>query len=115
MNEDDKIRLWTFQDRAVFDMVMEKGVGYCTLDGYMAKDFPDAYRWMHLQMKRRIGAPEIEGVESSIWAWRYFDGKAKPKPRRVIDSFDNDCLQQVFMELLIPQSRVLLSDFDLRR
>lgn len=111
MKEQETIRLWTFQEPGLFDIVMKKGVGYCDKEGYMAKNWPLAYQWMHQEMKSRIGIPEVDGVESSLWAWRYFNGKKAAKPRRSIDNFDSDNESIVFMELLIPANRILCSDF----
>lgn len=113
MENGDKIRLWTFQESGLFDMVMTQGVGYCNKEGYMAQNWPKAYQWMHKEMMKRIGMPEVEGVSSSLWAWRYFNGKKSAKPRRSIDNIGDDNDSLVFMELLIPANRILCSDFTL--
>lgn len=111
MSCEEKVRLWTFQPLSIFEKAMDKGVAFCAEESDFSKEWPWAYRWMAKEMKQRIGAPEYEGAVFPIWAWQYFKGKDKPKPRIVPESMGFDDGQQVFMELLIPKSRVLPSDF----
>ena len=63
------------------------------------------------QMRKRIGKPEIHNVELPLWAWKYYNGKSSPKPRRSIDLFGTYDEELVYMELLIPSDRILASDF----
>ncbi len=109
--EAEKIRLWTYQPLSIYKMVMEQGVAYCQEESVFSKYIPHAYRWMAEQMRQRIDAPEVDGVQFPLWAWQYYNGTEKPKPRRSFDMLENYEDEIVYMELLLPASRVLTSDF----
>lgn len=111
MPQEEKIRLWTCQTPALFNMVMEEGVAYCNQKSWLYEDYPNTYKWMVQQMRKRIGKPEIHNVELPLWAWKYYNGKSSPKPRRSIDLFGTYDEELVYMELLIPSDRILASDF----
>ena len=113
MQTEEKIRLWTCQTPALFNMVMENGVAYCNQESWLYNDYTEAYKWMAQQMLKRIGKPEIENVKLPLWAWKYYNGKSSPKPRRSIDLFGTGDEELIYMELLIPSNRLLVSDFDL--
>ncbi len=113
MQTEEKIRLWTCQTPALFNMVMENGVAYCNQESWLYNDYTEAYKWMAQQMLKRIGKPAIENVELPLWAWKYYNGKSSPKPRRSIDLFGTGDEELIYMELLIPSNRLLVSDFDL--
>lgn len=108
---EEKIRLWTCQTPAIFKMVMENGFAYCNQESWLYENFPKAYKWMAQQMLKRIGKPEIENVKLPLWAWKYYNGKSSPQPRRSIDLFGTSDEELIYMELLIPSNRLLASDF----
>ena len=58
-----------------------------------------------------IDAPEIKDVQFPLWAWQYYRGKNRAKPRRAFDMLESYEEEVVYMELLLPASRVLSSDF----
>ncbi len=105
------VRLWTFQPLSIYNMVMEKGIAYCSEESPFSQEFPWAYRWMAEQMRQRIDAPEIKDVQFPLWAWQYYRGKKRAKPRRAFDMMESYEEEVVYMELLLPASRVLSSDF----
>lgn len=107
----DFIRLWTYQPLSIYNMVMEQGIAYCKEESPFSKELPWAYRWMAEQMRQRIDAPEIKDVQFPLWAWQYYRGKKRAKPRRAFDMVDSYLEEVVYMELLLPASRVLSSDF----
>lgn len=113
MNDKEMVRLWTFQPLAIYEQAMSQGVAYCTEEGSMSKDWPWSYKYMMKQMYQRIGAPEVEGVKFPLWAWLYYNGINKPKPRIVPGNMGFEEGPQVFIELLLPKSRILASDFTL--
>lgn len=99
---DGKIRLWTCQNPALFNMIQKNGVGYCTIDSWMAKEFSPAYQWMADQMQKRIGKPDLNNINKRpLWAWLYYNGSSLPKPKRSIDLFGTDDNELVYMELLL--------------
>ena len=110
---EEKIRLWTCQTPAMFKMVMENGFAYCNQESWLYEKFPKAYKWMAQQMLKRIGKLEIENVKLPLWAWKYYNGKSSPQPRRSIDLFGTGDEELIYMELLIPSNRLLASDFTL--
>lgn len=111
---EEYLTLWTFQTPELFRKINEEGVGYCDFLSEFAKETPEierAYEWMCDQMRKRIASPENDNAKYPLWAWRYFDGSKNPKPRKCLKNMDSNKESQVFMELRIPKSRVLLSDF----
>ena len=72
--------------------------------------FTDAYNYMSMQMKKRIGEPP-EGVVFPIWAWHSWDGQRKRPDVRRHDFRSFLCYNSTFlMEIEIPDEQVLLSD-----
>lgn len=105
------MRLWTFQPIEVYDILTEKGIFTCEpskstmieFDG-----FEKAYRWLTIQMIKRIGPPPA-GVSFPIWAWHttYWKHK-KPDLRRT--EFRNYSQPMVCLEIEKPDKDILLSD-----
>lgn len=112
---EDFITLWTFQHPDVYKMISEKGIAYCDFKsefGECSIAVSRAYDWMCEQIIKRVDPPESPNAKFPLWAWRYYQGKKKAKPRRCYDNI-LPLEEAVFMELRIPQSRVLLSDFEM--
>jgi len=106
------MRLFTIQPIEVLKILEEKGRFVCEYSEYMkwaeengCNETIDAYTWMMIQMKKRIG-PSPEGAYYPIWAWAKNDD----------DNVNDSCAQAgklyARIELEINPSRVLLSDFD---
>ncbi|RVU73118.1 MULTISPECIES: DUF3841 domain-containing protein [Lactobacillus] len=110
--------VWTIQPWSVWVQLKTHGFANTKIENSMMLDlqhkfdsFPNdnnqrAYDWMVKQMKERIGNPPV-GVEYPYWCWYKWDGEHKLKVKD-FRSFDD----QAVIELDIPSSELLLSDFD---
>lgn len=74
-------------------------------------DFREAYDWMAEQMTQRIYAAP-EGIKHPVWAWYQWDGKHKRPDMRSFRKWSNPGTPIVLLTVDIPDSEVLLSDFD---
>lgn len=112
------MRLWTFQPRAVYDLIQETGVYRCEAGKSMFLDendpssgvFRDAYAWMVHQMEKRLGS-RPEGVEYPVWAWYRYEGREKPDIRKARWTNGSPGQEMACILLEIPDREVLLSDF----
>ena len=105
------MRLWTTQGIEIYNQLQREGIAYCTKPslGDDAK-FVYSYHWMAEQMRRRIGEPPVEGLEFPLWAWyQYVSAKKRQPPRRPLYIPEGT---SAYMEIEIPDNRVLLSDFN---
>jgi hypothetical protein len=114
------MRLWTIQDERVYDDFLEKGLAYHVIrENTMPWSFtnepePDAevhsYKWMASQLAAKVG-PAPEGVEFPIWAWKKIYGRndGKPDMRSWRTTYEEHVVR---LQLEIPETRVLLSDYD---
>ncbi len=98
---ENSLRLWTIQHVPAWDEFLRKGI--LRGDGRRVyRQFRFAYHWILKQMKLRV--PGYSG-RYPIWAWLI------PKP----DLCRTACLapgeKGVRIEVIVPQERVLLSDF----
>ena len=104
------MKLWTIQGIAIYEQLQSDGIAYCTKP-YWGDDhvFRRAYLWMAEQMRQRIGEPPIAGIEFPMWAWYQYNSAKNKKPPRS----PRDIPEGIFayMEIEIPDSQVLLSDF----
>ncbi|MCD2255154.1 DUF3841 domain-containing protein [Lactobacillus sp. CC-MHH1034] len=104
--------LWTNQPFVVYQQLQQRGIFSCdpAYAPLLADDnvnFKNAYQWMCTQLKQKVGLPPA-GVEFPIWAW-YRRNYAHQRPDfRQRQDYDD----QVLLELMIPETDVLLSDFD---
>ena len=51
MQTEEKIRLWTCQTPALFNMVMENGVAYCNQESWLYNDYTEAYKILEKERK----------------------------------------------------------------
>lgn len=73
--------------------------------------FRSSYNWMATQMISKIGPPPIK-CKYPIWSWYIHDGiNKKPDLRR--SGYGMPGEEMVCIQLEMPGSKVLLSDFDL--
>lgn len=70
-----------------------------------------AYQWMIKQLIKRVEPPP-NGVIYPIWVWRYCHSRTKPKPDLRYGGYDRRGEKRVLLSLEIPETKVLLSDFD---
>lgn len=105
------MRLWTIQGIEIYEQLVKEGVTYCTKPSWGDDDrFMYAYHWMAEQMRKRIGEPPVEGIEYPLWAWYQYDSAKKNKPPRSPKDVSEGL--SAYMEIEIPEDKVLLSDFD---
>ncbi len=105
--------LWTIQPERVFRLIYKRGVYRCDLSKSGMEDFADPqYDWLVAQMKKRIGPPP-EGVKYPVWAWyRWSLTKKRPDLRAIRWWWGQKGDKFYRIEIDIPDSEVLLSDYD---
>ena len=104
--------LWSIQHRQAYENMIETGVlradeKHLLFEG----DLKDAYLWMANQMRERIGYPP-DGVVFPVWAWYQWEGKRKRPDMRIHGYSSEKGVPLVLLTLEVPESCVLLSDFD---
>lgn len=103
------LRLWTIQPVEVYEKILQ--TGYYKCDGrYTWKYFREAYRWLCKEMVQKVGKPP-KGIKYPVWAWYKYDNKQK-KPDLRHAGFATKGERCVCIEIEIPDSEVLLSDYD---
>lgn len=103
------VPLWTIQPIPAWDELRTTGVLRCPLERASA-EWPEAYAWMREQMVRRVGPPPLPGV-SPIWAWYWWDGRARPKPDLRYRMVRQNRVKGVRIEFGCPEGSALLSDY----
>lgn len=102
------MRVWTFQPIGTCSKILS-GESYITDESLIDSSFATAYNWLSAQMENKIGT-KPKGVDYPIWAWYTYDGvNKKPDRRRMLFSCYKNC---ELLELEIPDSDVVLSDYD---
>ena len=106
------MRLWMIANLKTFEIL--KRDGRLTADGRRAMrghQNRDAYRWMAEQMRKHLGPPP-RGIAYPLWAWACWGGENQRKPD--LRSYRHNEGPGTFarLEIEVPDSRVLLSDFD---
>ena len=93
-------------------MLQSEGVYRCDFERSNFTDWREQYDWLAREMKCRIGNPP-KGVHYPFWAWYMKEGRRK-KPDFRRERWENGWRGErlVCMEVDIPDSKVLLSDFD---
>lgn len=104
--------LWTIQSEEVYRKLLDTGYYHCEFSRSHMQEWKRQYDWLVEQMKKRIGPPPT-GVTYPVWAWHTWrKGRRKPDLRneRWGNGWKGD--QFVRMEIDVPVSEVLCSDFD---
>lgn len=104
------MRLWTIQPFIVLDILEQYGVFTAREDLIAFPEFTTEYDWLceHLEQKDKRPA----SVKYPVWAWHTFNGHHK-KPDLRYNGHGQRGEKLACIELEIPDSKVLLSDFDL--
>ena len=104
------MRLWTIQGIEIYEQLQRDGVAYCTTPAWADDEmFLKAYGWMAGQMRQRIGEPPIKDIKYPMWAWYQFNSAKSKKPTRSYFYIQEGI--SAYMEIEIPDNKVLLSDF----
>ncbi len=107
------MRLWTIQDIEIINDIEQNGYAYCNQEGWMYENCHFAYDWLAEEMSRRIGPPPLPDIKLPLWAWQQYTSSKKPRPPKSPALFDSEKTEQLFLEIDVPDSEVILSDFDL--
>lgn len=100
--------VWTFQPIGTCSK-LHNGISFRTNKSKVDAGFTDAYTWLSRQMEEMIGTKPT-GVTFPVWAWYSYDGEhKKPDLRRSFFRGTKNC---ELLELEIPDSEIVLSDFD---
>ena len=103
--------LWTFQPLEIWEQLQKAGIYRCD-PAFADPDFIRAYGWIARKMRERIGPPP-EGAGYPVWAWHTQRWKhKKPDLRRERWHCGPGNEMYACIEIEIPDSQVLLSDFD---
>ena len=103
MSQTSNLKLWTIHDKKFFDLILEKEETKADWNFISFPEFKEPYLYMISQMKKR-GIP-IDDNHPPIWAW-----EKKPDLRR--GGHLEQGTEGVRIEISVPESLVLLSDFD---
>lgn len=104
------MRLWTSQQIGFYNDLMENGIAFCDRISFMAKEYDFAYKWMAEQTRLRIGEPPLPQITLPVWAWYQYDSRKKKKPP--LSPYNKtDGIDEMMMEIEVPDNEVLLSDF----
>ena len=116
------MKLYSVQPLAVYDLLCREGLFHSR-----PQDYPDsalnlfnddfkfavAYQWLIERMiERGLARPHPEVFP--VWAYLYWINRAKPKPDLRYSALKRWCKsgRQVLLTMIIPDDRVLLSDYD---
>lgn len=106
------MKLWTVQSFYVYELMQKEGIYRCNPEKCNLLEysgFTNAYKWIYNQMKEKIGNPP-ENTVFPVWAWYLYDGKNKRLDMRSSGLRVNE--KSVLWEIEIPNTEVLLTDFD---
>lgn len=103
------MKLWTIQKPVAYADLIKNGF-YRTDSSYISSDKLTAYDWQAEQLSQRVSSPP-EGVSHPVWAWyKLYNEQKKPDFRNA--GYAPTGTELVCMELEVPDSLVLLSDYD---
>lgn len=108
--EMSEMKLWTIQPVEVYEILQRDGVFVADETKIDMPEFLGPYKWLCKQLNKKIPCPV--GVTIPIWAWYQFCGKQK-KPDLRYSCYAARGTQCVCIELDVPDTEVLLSDFEL--
>ncbi|MCA9038213.1 MAG: DUF3841 domain-containing protein, partial [Planctomycetaceae bacterium] len=106
------MKLWTIQTVPAWQSLQEHGY----LRGqrrHADRDFLPAYDWIATQMRQRIGQPPSAHISVPIWAWHQYDGIHRKRPDLRSSGYLPTGTRGYRIGFTIPDSCVLLSDFEL--
>ena len=101
--------MWTIQHADAWTQLQRTGLLRADPDRAW-EGFRHAYDWMAAQMERRIGSAP-EGVRTPLWAWYQWEGRRGPRDLRC-SGYAARGTPMVQIEFEIPESQILLSEFD---
>jgi len=109
------MKLWSLQPKEIAEGLLRGEAYVCKpeLSGLYEEDcFKFAYGWLVEAMQKTI--PKPEHVTIPAWAWHTHNGvNTKPDRRTYMFRRSYYADDEVILELEVPDSEVLLTDFDL--
>ena len=107
------MKLWTIQPEKVFNELQTTGRYRCDINKSNMKKYSLLqYDWLVMQMRKRLSPPP-EGVNYPVWAWKKWRSDHDMPDLRVERWYYGKKGNKFFrLEIEIPDSQVLLSDFD---
>lgn len=105
------MKLWTIQSTHAWAELMQNGVLRAKRRHIAHESWQSAYEWMARKMNSQIGPPP-EPDCYPIWAWYQWEGHRK-KPDLRYRAHIGKGEQGVRLEIDCPDSRAVLSNFDL--
>jgi len=106
-----KVKLWTILEEKGWQELQTKGVFKGKAE-FVEPDFKEAYDWMKVQMKKRIGPPKSND-QYPVWAWYQYINEKKKRPDLRSTSFLPTGTKGYRVEIEKEEKDVLLSDFQL--
>ncbi len=104
--------LWTIQPEEIYQQIMQTSVYICDPEKITMPEFTEMYDWMADRMCQKIGLPP-SGVVYPVWGWYKQNGMhRKPDLRSERWCYGRNGQPLVCMEIEVPDTQVLLSDFD---
>jgi hypothetical protein len=104
--------LWSIVSRETWIELQKKGRLRATRR-YITKDFLHSYLWMAGQMKHRLKPPPWGKNAFPLWAWYQWEGKKRRMPDLRSGGHLENGHRGVRLEFIVPEDRILLSDFEL--
>lgn len=104
------MKLWSIRRVSELEGLARDGA-FRTSPDKADKDLRIAYQWMADQLRAKTGQPPKD-IDYPIWVWQFCQGTKRPAP-----DLRSRCLlpkgsHGIRVEFEIPESSVLLSDFD---
>lgn len=106
------MKLWSIQNEAAYELLLLNKTFQCDVNKSelaSEKCFKNAYNWMKNEMMDIL---DIQTEVYPIWAWYKYENKCK-RPNLRKSGYALKGTKCVCLELEIPDSKVVLSDFDL--
>lgn len=102
------IKLTTLQSPLVWSMLEQNKQVHADSFFSDLPEFHGSYEWMKGQARDKIEAPR-QGGKDLFWAWAKFNGKFAPLDMRAFKVWKRPFVR---IDLEVPSSSVLMSDFD---
>lgn len=103
-------RLWSIQREGAYLEFLRTGVLRANAD-HIDPDFVLAYEWMATQLEKKTPKPPAFLGAYPVWAWLQYTGQDKPRPNPRDPGLLPTGAKGVLLELAVPASSFLASDF----
>ena len=104
-----QVTLWSILTEEAWRELNNQGVLKCSVE-HINSYYASSYDWMREQLKREVG-PASKDSYYPIWAWYQYKSSEKPKPDLRCSGHLENGSRGVRVQIEVPNTRVLLSDF----